>query len=857
MAAADYATVAQQIYVAYFGRPADYYGLQNIEKALDAAKAPTDAVALTEAYKTNATVKSILDSFSASAESQALYTGNDAQFINAIYNNVLNRDADVSGLNFWVNALATGQMTRAQAAQNILSAAVREGGNAADKALVEAKVTLANDFTTALGGSAATITAYAGDAAAATARDLFHTVTADTTSSDFADDITATLQQLVQNATPTNNISLTTDVDVLTGTSGNDVFTGIIGSTLNALDSINGGTGTNTLAVKTTGAVAAGDLAALNLSLTNIQNLSVGTTGAVDLNAADTANFKGVSVTTGAAAIAVVADTATSVTTVGGTTVGVDADLAKTISVTGASGAVTIAADALTTLNLTKTAGAVGIASDAGTRTLTVNTNGVTAGGVTDAEATTVVVNNTGADSVINLAVAKAKTITLGGTKGLEVGTIAAAAATKVNIVGAGGVEVDLSGATKVATIDASASTGANSVTLDAAKAAYTGGSGVDTVTIAAEAEFAIDGGAGDADVLVLNAAAFDFGDKVTGFEVLGLGALATGAYDVGSFTKLQVGDTAAAVTFEEVAANSTLTIVEATDGVSVVLGNATGSADVLNLVVSGDATIAAGTVTADKIETLNVTATDTTGDGAAVHTLTLAAADATKLTVAGDTAIVLTTAGATKIAEFTSTNTEGVTYTSTNITTAVKINGGAGDDVLTSASASTKVATIDGGAGDDLITGGAGKDVLLGGAGDDTIIGGAGADSLTGGDGNDVFSYVALADSSASASDTITDFKAATADVEGDVIHFAPALFGGAVAGVNVSVVSNGTLALAALGSAAKVLNEVNVVLDSSTGTLYIDGTGSVAGTADGTVDMAIVLTGVTTLTADAFTFA
>jgi Ca2+-binding RTX toxin-like protein len=848
--------------MSYFGRPADFYGLQSLEKALDALKAPTTAEAITAAYRTNPAIKSLLDSFSASPESQALYTGNDAQFINAIYNNVLNRDADVPGLNFWVNALTSGAMTRAQAAQNILAAAVREGGNAADKALVESKITLANDFTTALGASAATITAYSGDTAAQTARDLFHGVTADTTSAAFAEDIAATLDTLVANATPSNSVSLTTSVDALTGTSANDTFNAIIGGsdpTLNALDSINGGAGTNTLNVKGAAAVAAGDLAALGLTLSNVQNLAVSATAGVALNAADTAGFKSVATTVGAAVATVIAaDDATTVSATGGTTVGITAAKAATVTVTNASGAVTIGSDALTTLNLNKTGGAVGVTAAAATRTLTINTNGVTAGGVTDATATTVVVNNTRADSTIDLAVGAAKTLTLGGSKELTIGTLAAGNATKATIVGAGGVVADLSGAAKVTAVDASASTGANHIAVDAAKASYTGGSGADTVSIAAKAAFAIDGGAGTSDVLELNAAAFDFGDKVTGFEVLGLGAAATGDYKVGSFTQLQTGETTAAVSFSSVAANSTLTITEAnTHGVTVNLANISGTADVLNLVVSGDATIAAGTVTAAGVETVNITATDTTGDAAAVHTLTLAAADATKLTVGGDTAITLTTTASDKIATFTSTNTEGVTYVSTNTTTAVSITGGAGDDHLTSASGSTKVATIDGGAGDDVIVGGGGKDVLLGGAGDDTITGGAAADALTGGDGNDVFNYVATTDSTASAADTITGFTAATADAEGDVISFANAAFGGAIGSFNVSVVSNGTLALAALGSAAHTANVVNVVLDSSTGTLYIDGTGSVAGTSDGTVDMAIVLTGVTTLTADAFAHA
>jgi len=851
MAVADYATVAQQIYVAYFGRPADYYGLQNIEAALNAAGAPTNAVDLTNAYKTNAAVRSIMNSFATSAESTALYTGNDAQFINAIYNNVLNRDADVPGLNFWVSALQTGAMTRAQAAQNILSAAVRTGGNAADKALVENKVALAASFTSVLGESTANITAYSGDVAAAAARELFHTVTADTTVADFADDIAATLQTLINNA-PTNSISLTTAVDALNGTAGNDTFNAIVGTgaTLNALDSINGLAGTNTLSIKSAGVIAADEISKLALTITNVQNLTVSASTSLELSAADTAAFKSVAATSAGA----VKITSTDATTVSATTAGaatIVADKAATVSLTNAA-ASTVDADALTTLNLTKTTSTVGVINSvAGARTLTVNTNGVTAGGVTDAAATAVVVNNTGAASKFDLTAGAAKSVTLGGSKGLEIGTLTAGVATTVNVLGAGGVTANLTGSS-ITAIDASKSSGDNKIAVDGTKASYIGGTGADSVSIAAKATSAIDGGAGK-DVLVLNAAAFDFGDKVTGFEVLGLGANATGAYKVGSFTELQVGDTAAAVTFQNAAANTTLNIVDATDGVTVALANASGTSDVLNLVVSGKAAIAAGTITAAGVETINITATDLTGEGKAAHTLTLAAADATTLNVGGDTAITLNTAGAAKIVTFTSTNSEGVTFTSANNTDSVKITGGAGDDVLNaSVTLATKVATIDGGAGDDVIVGGLGKDVILGGAGDDKITGGAGADNLTGGAGNDTFIYAAKADSTPSAADVITDFVAATADAKGDVIQFAATAFGGTAVGpVVVSVATNGTLALAALGATAHAANTIYAVLDASTGTLFVDG-----GVApDGTADMAITLTGVTTLTAAAFT--
>ena len=67
-----------------------------------------------------------------------------------------------------------------------------------------------------------------------------------------------------------------------------------------------------------------------------------------------------------------------------------------------------------------------------------------------------------------------------------------------------------------------------------------------------------------------------------------------------------------------------------------------------------------------------------------------------------------------------------------------VKVNAGAGDDIVTLDSSVTAPAAINGGAGNDDLTAGGGDDSLLGGSGNDTLTGGAGDDSLAGGAGDD-----------------------------------------------------------------------------------------------------------------------
>jgi Ca2+-binding RTX toxin-like protein len=70
-----------------------------------------------------------------------------------------------------------------------------------------------------------------------------------------------------------------------------------------------------------------------------------------------------------------------------------------------------------------------------------------------------------------------------------------------------------------------------------------------------------------------------------------------------------------------------------------------------------------------------------------------------------------------------------------------LRVNGGAGDDVLEASglSAGAIKLVLDGGDGNDIIIGSAGDDILFGGAGDDVIIGGGGNDVIDAGTGDNV----------------------------------------------------------------------------------------------------------------------
>ena len=76
MAAADYFSQVQKIYVAYYGRPADPAGLSYWGSRLDAA---------------GGNLSSIINAFGTSSESTALYTGDNAAKVTAIYQQLFNR----------------------------------------------------------------------------------------------------------------------------------------------------------------------------------------------------------------------------------------------------------------------------------------------------------------------------------------------------------------------------------------------------------------------------------------------------------------------------------------------------------------------------------------------------------------------------------------------------------------------------------------------------------------------------------------------------------------------------------------------------------------------------------------------
>lgn len=188
--ASAYYNVVQHIYVGYFGRPADAGGLAFFAQHLSNLGAPTNIADLNTAYGRNAELRAVIDGFGNSAESQALYAGDNSVFIEAVYRNLFGRAAEPAGKAHWINAINTGGMTRANAAMWIMV-----GAQDTDRDVINKKTAVAGNFTTSL-NSAERKASYSGLAANVVVRDLLGTVTLDTDTAAFQPNIDSTFTTL-------------------------------------------------------------------------------------------------------------------------------------------------------------------------------------------------------------------------------------------------------------------------------------------------------------------------------------------------------------------------------------------------------------------------------------------------------------------------------------------------------------------------------------------------------------------------------------------------------------------------------------------------------------------------------------
>ncbi len=121
-------TTLTELYIAYFDRAPDALGLSFWATAFQI---------------NNFTFQEIADLFFTQPETVALYSGvSDGDFVTAVYNNVLGRNPDQAGFDFWTDQLNRGGVSESTFILELLAGARAATGSPADVAHIEAKTDL-------------------------------------------------------------------------------------------------------------------------------------------------------------------------------------------------------------------------------------------------------------------------------------------------------------------------------------------------------------------------------------------------------------------------------------------------------------------------------------------------------------------------------------------------------------------------------------------------------------------------------------------------------------------------------------------------------------------------------------------
>jgi len=544
-------------------------------------------------------------------------------------------------------------------------------------------------------------------------------------------------------------LTLTADVDTVTGTAGDDAFTGsltVAGSqTLQSFDSIDGGEGTDSLTATLTGGTAAP-------SLTSVENIFA--RSVTSANTLDLANAEGYQqLWSNASQQNMTFDSVAEQVTVGAQNIARGATHTVTVNYDAATVAATdtqaiALTDAVLTLDINQNAANLD----------TVENVSIAATGTND-----VTFASAGTDGILdnadihNLTITGAGDLTIaeGTSNGITAGTVDASSATG---------DIELTVADTVGTNLATGVT-ARSVTL---------GSGDDTLNALGNiAVGSFEGGAGNDTINVDGTSATLVDNLITnvsGFETLGLNgldqALSAATLSNVGYTSLVVTAATGGAAINNLTDTTAVTLVDANGGSAIslaVTGADTNDADSFAFTLQGDdGSDSNYAVTIADVENLSVTTVDADADVFQTTTLAITSGQLENLTISGDEAVVF---------------------------------DGTGNGALESVDVSG-VAVADAGANDLVadITVGDGVTVT-GTAGNDSITFGESA-AITGGAGEDLFTADLVTTTAADVPrfSTITDLNAS----EDDSIDFGGVVLSTATGGTDVNVIAEADLGLA-----------------------------------------------------------
>jgi Ca2+-binding RTX toxin-like protein len=435
----------QKLYIAYFNRPADPGGLAYWTAQLAAGVSMT----------------TIANSFSASAEYQAIYVGkSNLVLIDQLYQNLFGRSSDAGGLLYWANEMAAGRVTITSLA-SALSSGTTAGS--ADNIAINSKISAATAFTAAI-DTAPEIIAYSVAGGMARASTWLSTVTnAATLASAIAPAALTTVvaETVTAGAVAGQGFTLTSGSNTFTGSTGNDSFDGSLSAgvqTLTTGDQLSGGAGTDSLIATITGSVTPA-------LLSSIENVTITNTALATLGMANAT----------------------------GTT---------SLNLQSAAGALTV----------TGLGKAVGVTLSDSAQNHTITYNDVDG----SADSATVTLSNITAGTHSLLGIETLSLVASGTSNVLT--ALTATQATRINVSGSAGVNLGAALGTAALTVDASTATGVLTVITGASTTGQTitGGSGNDVITMGGTVADSVNGGAGN-DTIVITAATLTAADTIVG----------------------------------------------------------------------------------------------------------------------------------------------------------------------------------------------------------------------------------------------------------------------------------------------------------------------------------------------------
>ena len=657
----------------------------------------------------------------------------------AAFANLINGDKQTAGgkvaNGVWTGALDAGWTSGAVSGSTVTFTATSTGDQTNEITLTVKKadgttnVDNLADFTTVkVDGSAGTsttardVTATMG---AVTINDNATAAITDVTVNGYGTLVIGTTQELAKLA----NVSLANSGNTATidGGAGVTALNLTVNNVQHAVD-----ISTNSTAVKTLAVTATGANSTFGLTAANVETLTVAGDKVLDIDNGSTLTALKTVTVTGSAGLSIDATGLANQTSF--TTTGTTGAVTATID---ASKATYTGGEGVDTVTLTNAAVAKNIALGGGNDTLDASaTSAANLGGTFTFD---------GGTGTNTLKLAAADAVALSGATTFEgkisnfqklslgnataVGTVNLANLDDISHVITAGSVGGAKAEVQTFTVTNGA-TGAGNIVIEGVNVAVTAGMTVDQVGAAiAAANYSattidtVTYNTGTDTVTVTYKAGVDEGDTTTVAGATGVTFGAVGTTTHGAAT----GGTAPALTLDKMANNGTVELTAIGAGVIVKMTDATGTADVLNIVTAELATVNVGTVTANGVETINITTTDPYVDAnnngiddvLSAVTLAVVSDKVTKVNGTGAGDITLTAADTT-LTEVDASTLEGIlTFTATVNSLVVK-GGTAADDLTANAN---DVALYGNGGGDTLTVAGGLRVNLYGGAGADKFV--------------------------------------------------------------------------------------------------------------------------------------